>query len=223
MKATLFTSSLLLFACGGSSGPDNNPDASMTHGDGSTSKMDAPVAQALACKDLAYCSTYEINQYNGTVDTPAGGTVADGIYRLAYLVNPASAGQGNDTFGDYAEVWRFQAGTFVNSDIWGRGTFTTSGTSMMQSEVASCNLGAEGSSSTSTRTYTYTALPDRIEFFDQVSGGGMTWTAMRVFLKVDNMCTTVNTVPTTPGDSYRCAVQNCACNESTQGTVPQCS
>jgi len=226
MKATLFTSSLLLFvACGGGSGPNNNnnPDASTAHGDGPTSKMDAAPAPALACKDLAYCSTYEINQYDGTIDTPAGGTVADGIYRLAYNVNPASAGQGNDTFGDYAEVWRFQAGTFVNSDIWGRGTFTTSGTTMTQNEVSGCYLGTEGTASTSMRTYTYTALPDRIVFFDQVSNGSMMWTAMRVFLKVNDMCTTVSTVPTTPGDSYRCTVSNCACNESTQGTVQQCS
>jgi len=184
--------------------------------------MDAPAAPALACKDLAYCSTYEINQYNGTIDTPAGGTIADGVYRLAYKVNPASAGQSNDTFGDYAEVWRFQAGTYVNSSIWGRGTFTTSGTTMTQNEVAGCDLGSEGTASTATRMYTYTALPDRIVFFDQVSGNGMMWTAMRVFLKVDDMCKTVTTVPTTPGDSYRCTVSNCACNESTQGSVQQC-
>jgi hypothetical protein len=220
MKQIFFV--LILSACGSSDPNNGSVDASQ--GSGSGTKMDAAQqAPALMCKDLAYCSTYETNQYNGTIDTPAGGTIADGVYRQAYKVNPDSAGQSNDTFGDYPQVYRFQAGTFVNSDIGGRGTFTTSGTTITFNEVANCNLGAEGNASTHTGTGMYTALSDRIIFFEQVSSGTNMWTSMNVYLKVDDMCKTVSTVPTTPGDSYRCTVSNCACNSSTEGTVQECT
>ena len=69
---------------------------------------------------FAYCATYEINQYNGgTVDTPAGGAIADGMYRLAYMVNPTSANQDNNSFGDYAEGFRFEGGSYVSSVVRG--------------------------------------------------------------------------------------------------------
>jgi hypothetical protein len=175
------------------------------------------------CKDFAYCSTYEINQYNDTVDTAAGGPIADGVYRTAWEVNPASAGQ-QEGFGAYAEAYRFQNGSYVNTGTGGRGTFTTTGTTLTLTKTNNCNLGAEGDVENPpyTRTVTYSALSDRIVFYEQSSSGSMTWTAMHVYLKVNDACQTVDAAPTSAGDSYRCTVVNCACNESTNGTVQLC-
>ena len=181
-------------------------------------------ATVLGRADFAYCATYEINQYNGgTVDTPAGGAIADGMYRLAYMVNPTSANQDNNSFGDYAEGFRFEGGSYVSSSTLGRGAASVSGTTLTLTEAASCNLGAEGDASVYTRTYTYTATADRLVFFDDVSSGSNHWISMRVFLKVDDLCKTVDAAPTTPGDSYRCTVINCACSASNEGTISACS
>ncbi|CAN5461726.1 hypothetical protein BH11MYX1_BH11MYX1_36730 [soil metagenome] len=216
MRTFFFILALAVTACGGS---DSTPDSSPDGGNGSGSNGGA----ALACRDFAYCSTYEVNQYNGTIEAPAGGAIADGTYRLAYKVNPASAGESNDTFGDYSSGYRFRNGTYVHSDINGRGVFSISGTTLSLSRVTGCNLGTEGSAGPSTDTYTYTATADRLVFFDDVSSSSNHWTAMRVFLKVDDLCKTVTTTPTTPGDSYRCTVTNCACGESTQGPINACN
>ncbi len=184
---------------------------------------DSPATAPLMCADFAYCSTYEVNQYNGTIDTPAGGAIADGTYRLAYMVNPASANQDNNSFGDYGEGYRFEGGSYVDSSIQGRGTYAVSGTTLTLVEQAQCDLGKEGDAFASTVTTPYTATADRLVFFDDVQSGSTHWTAMRVFLKVDDLCETVSDAPTTPGDSYRCTVINCACGQSNGGDIPACS
>ena len=73
MKKHIFVL-LCVAACGGddSASPDASPNQ----------------AAELRCIDFAYCSTYSVRTYQGTPSTPAGGTIADGVYRLAWVVAP---------------------------------------------------------------------------------------------------------------------------------------
>jgi len=71
-------------------------------------------ATVLRCADFAYCATYEINQNNGgTVDRPAGpagGPIADGMYRV---LMPTVPGDLNCCSRNSVNQRRHRASTFT--------------------------------------------------------------------------------------------------------------
>jgi hypothetical protein len=193
----------LLVACGGG---------------GSTA---TPDAAQLRCTDFAYCSTYSVKRYQGTVDTPAGGTIRDGTYRLAWQVDPTTVTDSGTH--EYAKALRIVGNQFVDGEFGYRGTLAIDGTTLTFNGVAHCSMGSE-SEGTNTTAYQFTANDDQLILFSTVTrSDGQSWKRESVFVRTDNVCQTVNSVPASPGDSYTCTVTNCVCRSAIGNTVASCT
>jgi len=189
---------------------------------GSQQPPDAAPPQPLACNAFAYCSTYSVHKYIGTVAAPAGGTIADGVYRLAWEIDPDNVNE--DPGQDYAEAMLIRGTQFVRGDSGGRGSIVISGSHLTFQSVAHCTGGTDDGPSTDKLDYDYTAAGDQLSLFGQVSrSDGVKWTRQHVWLRVGDVCQTVANQPTDPGDSYMCRVSNCACVTAMNDTVGSCS
>lgn len=206
----------MLAACGG--GGDSSGGGGADGGGGSGSGSGSNTTP-LACSDFAYCSTYKVSVYEGTVGTPAGGTIADGTYRLAWDIAPVDSGYG-DSENAYAIY--FANGQFVYGDYGERGNVAIDGTALNFDGLAHCS---EGTESTGTRQFSYefTATGNELHLFGEVSTSSTTFTVEHVLLRVDDVCETVDSAPSSPGDSYRCNVINCACNAAQGSPVDSCT
>ncbi|MGE3459800.1 MAG: hypothetical protein AB7O24_32120, partial [Kofleriaceae bacterium] len=152
-----------LVACG-SDGSD---------GDGT---MDTP----LQCSDFAYCSTYDVKSYIAPVPAPAGGSISDGLYRLAWTVDPPEAGIDPGT--DYADAFRIDGEHFVFGDYGGRGTLSIAGTQITLHNIAHCANGEEVGTPDPVRTYEFTATTDQISLYSTTTSGGTSWLSQSVYI-----------------------------------------
>ncbi|MCE9579381.1 MAG: hypothetical protein K8W52_40035 [Deltaproteobacteria bacterium] len=203
-----FSILISLCGCGGSS---STPGADAGPG----------TPAALACDSLAFCSAIQVNTYLGTVATPAGGALADGVYRLAWEVDPADSEWGG--VHDSAEVIRIAGGAFVRGGgLANRGTWSTAGTTLSLQVTGACELGTELGDVSRVETYAYTATAGRLTLFDRLEQGSKTWLRERVFVAVTDpkdLCEMAGTTPANPGDSTQCQVSNCYCSYAIGGTV----
>jgi hypothetical protein len=203
-----------LAACGGEGGAATG-DAGASGGDGGSG------ATPLTCQDFAYCSTYDVHRYVAATGTPSGGAIRDGVYRLAWEVDPPSS---NQTPGSsYAEALMFRGGKYFVEKRY-RGTIAISGTTLAFTYTGYCDLGKDdGETSVFTNEQQYTAMSDRVILYDAVKSGATSWLRERVFLRVDDVCRTVSSTPSSPGDSYQCTVFNCVCRTAQGSTIQACS
>ena len=203
-----------LAACGGGGGGD---DGSGDDGGGDDGG-DPDAAAALVCSDFAYCSTYSVIEYEGVPPQPAGGTIPDGVYRLAWSVEDDPDTENGQ---DYAEAYLFAGGQFISR--FARGRVSKSGTTLTLTDEQYCSLGTPGDPATTSITYPYSVDGDRLMLFSEVTDGTTTWRKMYVYVRTDAPCTTVANDPATPGDSYACRVINCVCRAAQGNTVESCS
>jgi hypothetical protein len=201
----------LLAACGGG---DDAP------------AIDAPAA--LTCKSIALCSTYDVKTFIGTIDPPAGGAIHDGIYRLAWIMDPSSTGD-SPGYHDGLDALQIR-GTSYNWAGFFRdhiGSISASGTAITFQKSQHCERGSDGSSTTDKLDYKYTASATELRLYSHVTrSDGTEWDRLYVYVltsAADEVCRTVSTEPTSPGDSADCTVTNCACRFAIEGTVSTCT
>ncbi|HEY5928196.1 MAG TPA: hypothetical protein VIV11_41195 [Kofleriaceae bacterium] len=204
-------------ACGGEGGGDDDSPAA-----------DAANAQPLTCKSIALCTTYDVKTFLGSVPAPAGGAVNDGLYRLAWVMDPDNVDEDAGYFQDLDALAirgsSFNWAGFFRDDI---GTWSTSGSVMTFKHTQNCERGSDGSVSTDMREYKYTASASELRIFSHVSrSDGVEWDRMYVYVLTSSpadVCKAVTSEPSTPGDSADCQVTNCACKFAVEGTVSECT
>lgn len=184
--------------------------------------MDPGPGTSLQCSDFAFCSTYDVNTYIAPNTTPTGGTVVDGIYRLAWVIDPPESGRQAGT--EYGEAFRVRGNQFVYGENGGRGTLTFSDIHVTFRETGRCELGKDYGETDTEVEYEYTATRDQLTLYAEIQvGGGRQWIREYVYVRVEDACLTVANPPSTPGDSYRCEVANCVCRQAVGGTVEACT
>lgn len=218
----LLVIAVFLAACGGSSsspGDDDSVDAG----------VDAapPQQQPLTCSSVALCTTYDVKTFLGTVPAPAGGTIRSGLYRLAWVLDPDDV---NETGGYHEDLEALliqgtsmhRAG-FFDDDV---GTLSTSGTTLTFKVTEECALGTDESAGTTTLTFPYTATDTQLQLYSHVSrSDGVQWDRLYTYVRADDpseICRTVASAPSTPGDSAKCNVTNCECHFAMGQTLEQC-
>jgi hypothetical protein len=196
-------------------------------GDGHPTNPDAPPAQPLACKSIALCTTFDVKTFTGTVPAATGGTIASGLYRLAYKLVPDNVGQ---TAGYHDELDALEiSGTQYNWAGFFRdaiGSISTSGATLTFQETRKCQRGSDGDASTQSQSYTYTATGGQLLIYDHVTGSNnMQWDEINAYVLTtssQDVCVTVSSEPSMPGDSAMCTVSNCACSFAVNDTVSAC-
>lgn len=200
-------SSLLLLAC--------------TACDDATKRISEPLNSSLACADFAYCSTYDVHVYPGQVPAPAGGNIANGVYRRAWQVEPEGAS--GLTQADAMAIM-IADGSYVGGVIGSRGTLTANGTHLTLNAAASCHLGEDLGPASFREEYEFTADRDHLYLFSEYSSSdGSSFVNMDVWVRTNRVCETVTAVPEAPGDSYTCNVVNCICSEGQGSPIAECS
>jgi hypothetical protein len=209
------TIAALLGACGGG---NQNASQDAHRDDGATSPP-------LTCKSAALCTTYEVKTFVTTQPAPSGGSIRDGLYRLAYDLVPANADV-QAGYYDELDALEIRGGSYVWTGLFRdhMGTVATSGTSATFMHSQNCHLGAPGDPASRTDTYQYTATASELDLYATVTEGTKSWLKMYVYVPDPGagVCGTVSAEPTTPGDSAMCTVTNCACSFAVEGTVNQC-
>jgi hypothetical protein len=161
------------------------------------------------------------------VPAAAGGTVASGLYRLAYKLIPDNVGE---TGGYHDELEALEiSGTQYNWAGFFRdeiGTIATSGAMLTFQSTRKCSRGSDGDPSTQSLAYKYTATSGQILIYDHVTrSDGVQWDQINAYVLANSpqdVCTVVTSEPAAPGDSAMCTVSNCACSFAVNDTVSAC-
>lgn len=215
-KSSLIALALALSACGGGN-------------DGDTSGSDATMmGEPLACNSVAFCTTYDVKTFTGTVPAPGGGKPADGIYRLAYTLIPDNVGE-TAGYSDDLDVLQLRGGYFNWAGFFRDevGTFTVAGDTLSFKRTKNCERGTDGSADTTQVDYKFTASGSELHLYSKVTrSDGVSWDKLYVYKPTaspDEICRTVPAMPASPADSAMCRVTNCACRFATNGTVNACT
>jgi hypothetical protein len=207
-------------ACGG--GGDSGADAKPG--------IDAASAQPLTCSSLAFCTDYEYRDYLvATVPAAAGGTIADGQYRASWRLVPdnvgSSAGFHNDT-----SVLEFRGGSYNWAGFFEDqvGTYTVSGSDLVMSRTQKCSRGTDGNKDTPPRvtSFKFTASGNQITIYSRITSGSKQWDEATIYEKTSSsqdFCSTIASVPTAPGPSVGCHVNNCYCSSAINNTLSAAS
>ena len=168
----------------------------------------------LTCDSLTLCTYAEVTTYHTTVAEPAGGTIVDGQYRLAWVESERADDDGRL---DSLTAIEIRDGRFreSGSSTGYLGTITTSGTDLTMHSTERCVLSASDGATEASGTYGYTATATQLRLRDTVSGGSDgTWHVVRVYQRMasaDELCALRSDVPSTPGESAACWASNCFC------------
>ena len=210
---------IVLAACGGGGGG----------GDDSSGGVDAPPTEPLTCKSISICTTFEVKTFLGTPSTPAGGTLGNGIYKLAYKLIPDNINEDGGYHGDDIEVLQisgnqFNWAGFFRDEV---GTVSVAGTKATFQATRRCSRGEDTGESTNKDEYPFTATAGELHIFSHVTrSDGVQWDEEQVYLRVDDpqkVCAAVANEPATPGDSVQCRVSNCACFFAVNDAVGECN
>lgn len=202
-----------LAACGGADDEGPTVDAK-------------PAAEPLVCSSVAFCTTYSVKTFTGTVPAPAGGTPRDGIYRLAYTLIPDNIGETAGYSSDDLDVLEIRGGYFSWAGFHRDevGTWTTAGTTLTMARTKNCERGSDSSTSTTTNDYPFTVSGSELHIYSHVTRGDVEWDKMYVYKPAgSDVCETVASPPAAPADSAMCRVTNCACKFAVNGTVNACT
>jgi hypothetical protein len=200
-------------ACGDNGGKDNEPGPSQ--------------ATLLTCESHVYCTTWDVRRYAQPLPAPKGGKLEDGLYRLAYTLEPEGRTDADSmpwAMRDSAEAIRIAGGQFYRLGVGvGTGTYATDPGSPSITFTYSAGCTDWGTATTSTpqpRSNPYTFEEGKLTLFYEVSRGNETWQRAHVFIPVERLCTLGEAVDSpTPQDSYACRVRNCGCLESQNRAV----
>ncbi len=205
---------------GANTSPNNgNNNGNPEPGDAST-REDSPTADPLTCLSHTWCGSGSVTQWNGQVlPTARGGAIPDGLYRQAYIL--AEKGTGT-TFGDYGAGLQFRKGSIRSFGGLSKvGTFTVSAGKLAVAYTSSCDDGSGATGTASTEKEDIDYLVDangQLFVFYASSGSAGNQTVAHVYLPQASFCGNLpKAVPTAPGDSFVCKVQNCGCTEATNG------
>jgi hypothetical protein len=218
MVRSILAIAMVATACGGGNdGPgDGNPDGQPQPG------------EQLTCKSIALCTTYDVKTFLGTVSTPAGGTLQNGLYKFAYEIRPDNVNEDGGYTEDLEALVisgnQYNWAGFFRNEL---GTLTVAGTKVTFQASRRCVRGTDTGESTNKLEYPFTATDREIHFFSHViRSDGVEWDDEMVYLRVDDpstVCEAVANEPTTPGDSVQCRVSNCACSFAVNNTVGECN
>ncbi|MEZ4402353.1 MAG: hypothetical protein R3B06_20175 [Kofleriaceae bacterium] len=204
----------LALGCGGDDGGGGGADGGGVDG-----------GAALTCASLTLCTYAEVTQYFTPITAPAGGAIADGQYRLAWVETGRADDDGRLADLEALEIrgGQFRMSGGPRGDL---GTWSTSGTDLTLHTTAYCDLSAPDGDADNTWTYRYTATPTELRIYDTGSSGASTWDIVRVWKRMgaaDEACALVAAVPTTPGESAACWASNCFCAYAVNTTLPAAS
>jgi hypothetical protein len=185
------------------------------------SGSDGGTAQTLTCSSFTLCTYAEVTTYAGTIAPAAGGAVADGTYRLAWVEASTEARAGATADLTAIEI---SGGSFlwtggVQSDL---GSFSTDGATITFHPTARCELGAQVDTDDRTFDYRYTATASELRLHETISGADG-WEQVSVFVRTDalDVCDLVSDVPSSPGDSAQCNASNCFCAVAVGGPLEE--
>lgn len=184
---------------------------------------DAAASSTLTCSSsLTLCTNADVTVYASTgIADPAGGTVAPGQYRLAWIetADASRDGQRDDLVSLDIAGTGFNWSGGVQGEV---GTFSVSGTDLTLHYTERCELGARVDSDDREWTYPYTASGTELRLYETVSG----FAYVRVFRRMadpSEVCEFESSPPSSAGDSATCEALNCFCAYTSSGTLSESS
>lgn len=168
----------------------------------------------LTCESLTLCTYAEVTNYHvASIAEPAGGTIADGQYRLAWVETERADDDGRLDDLEAMEIRgdQFRLSSGPRGDL---GELTRSGSELTLHTTQYCDLSVASDTAEASWTYGYTATASELRLYDVGSSGGEQWKIVRVFRKMGDpgeACDLVSSVPTAAGESAYCWSSNCFC------------
>lgn len=192
------------------------------HDDGGGPSDAGTPSTGLECSSFTLCTHAEVMTYATTIAPASGGTVASGLYRLAWVEASADSRAG---ILDDLTALEIRGSHFIwTGGIEGdRGSFSTAGDELTFHYEGRCALGRETDTDDRTVSYRYTAGGDALRLHETISGPDG-WEQVLVFVRMadpSDACALVADVPETPGSSAQCNASNCFCAFATGGTLDE--
>ena len=214
-----FVSFSVLVALVGGCGSSSSSSTGGADVGGGQSDVGTP-STGLQCSSFTLCTYAEVMTYATTIAPASGGTVAPGMYRLAWM--EASAAKRAGMMEDLTAL-EIRGSEFIwTGGVQGyRGSFSTANNELTFQYAGRCDLGTQADTDDRTVSYRYTANANELRLHETVSGSDG-WEQVMVFVRMSDpsdACELVRDVPKTPGSSAQCNVSNCFCAFATGGTL----
>ena len=191
----------------------NHPSDPGTTTDGGNQSDTSKAPDPVTCSSYTWCGSGSVTQYNGqTLPTERGGTIADGLYREAYILAEKDTGT---TFGDYGSAYLFRGnGIRALGGLASVGTSTTAAGKLSITTTTYCDdqsgkAGDPPKDTTPRDTDYFVDAQGRLFLFFASTGSSGSQTIANVYEPQKTLCGNLpSSVPAAPGDSYVCKVTN---------------